>query len=143
MTVVRPRPGLKRLLGGTGAAIGLKIATGFAVAALAATAAVAATQTSITGSVNQVAHQHGKAVSEEHKASAAPELASGNSNLTDDGNRNANGASSNRNDNRKGKHKTPGQGLSTSQNPQPWTSSDPEPADRPITPTISWIPPQP
>ena len=43
---------MKRLLGGAGAALGLKIATGFAVAALAATAAVAATEVAITGSIN-------------------------------------------------------------------------------------------
>ena len=43
---------MKKLLGGAGAAIGLKIATGFAVAAMAATAAVAATEIAITGSVN-------------------------------------------------------------------------------------------
>ena len=43
---------MKKLLGGAGAAIGLKIATGFAVAAMAATAAVAATEVAITGSIN-------------------------------------------------------------------------------------------
>jgi hypothetical protein len=42
----------KKLLGGAGAAIGLKVLTGFAVAAAAATLAGAATETVITGSVN-------------------------------------------------------------------------------------------
>jgi hypothetical protein len=43
---------MKKLLGGAGAALGVKILTGFAVAAMAATAAVAATEVAITGSVN-------------------------------------------------------------------------------------------
>jgi hypothetical protein len=43
---------MKRLLGGASAALGMKIATGFAVAALAATAAVAATEVASTGSIN-------------------------------------------------------------------------------------------
>ena len=43
---------MKRLLGGAGAAIGIKIVTGIAVAAAATTIAVAATEVAITGSVN-------------------------------------------------------------------------------------------
>ena len=43
---------MKRLLGGAGAAIGIKILTGIAVAAAATTIAVAATEVAITGSVN-------------------------------------------------------------------------------------------
>ena len=43
---------MKRLLGGAGAAIGVKILTGFAVAAAAATFAIAAGAVAITGSVN-------------------------------------------------------------------------------------------
>lgn len=91
---------LKKLLGGAGAAFGVKIATGFAVAALAATAAVAATEVAITGSINpanwgqqvkeevsdckantvplgagqctsSVARQHGDAVSNSHKDSGS------------------------------------------------------------------------
>jgi hypothetical protein len=63
---------MKRLLGGAGAALGLKITTGFAVAALAATAAVAATEVAITGSINPA--NWGQQVKEEVadcKASAA------------------------------------------------------------------------
>jgi hypothetical protein len=63
---------MKRLLGGAGAALGVKIATGFAVAALAATAAVAATEVAITGSINPA--NWGQQVKEEVadcKASAA------------------------------------------------------------------------
>jgi ABC-type nickel/cobalt efflux system permease component RcnA len=63
---------MQRLLGGAGAALGLKIATGFAVAALAATAAVAATEVAITGSINPA--NWGQQVKEEVadcKASAA------------------------------------------------------------------------
>jgi len=63
---------MKRLLGGAGAALGVKIVTGFAVAALAATAAVAATEVALTGSVNPT--NWGQQVKEEVadcKASAA------------------------------------------------------------------------
>ncbi|MHB8685707.1 MAG: hypothetical protein ACYDB4_00765 [Candidatus Dormibacteraceae bacterium] len=45
---------MKKLLGGAGAAIGIKILTGIAVAAAATTIAVAATEVAITGSVNPV-----------------------------------------------------------------------------------------
>ena len=43
---------MKRILGGTGAAVAAKLATGFAVAALAAAGAGAATEAAITGSLN-------------------------------------------------------------------------------------------
>jgi hypothetical protein len=43
---------MKRLLGGAGAAIGVKILTGIAVAAAATTFAVAASEVAITGSIN-------------------------------------------------------------------------------------------
>lgn len=43
---------MKRLLGGTGAAIAAKLATGFAVAALAAAGAGAVTEAALTGSLN-------------------------------------------------------------------------------------------
>ena len=43
---------MKRLLGGAGAALGVKILTGIAVAAAATTIAAAATEVAITGSVN-------------------------------------------------------------------------------------------
>ena len=43
---------MNKLLGGAGAALGVKILTGFAVAAAAATFAVAATEVATTGSVN-------------------------------------------------------------------------------------------
>lgn len=145
---------MKKLLGGAGAAIGLKIATGFAVAAMAATAAVAATEVAITGSVNpanwgqqvtqqvadckasaarlgvhgigqcvsQFANQHGKAVSDAHKASAARENGNGHAND-------------------KSKDKPHGQGPSKSQSTQPSTSADREPTDQPNTLVVS-IPPQ-
>jgi hypothetical protein len=151
---------MKKLLGGAGAAIGLKIATGFAVAALAATAAVAATEVAITGSVNpadwgqqvtqqvadckasaarlgihgigqcvsQFANQHGKAVSDAHKASPARENGNGNGN--------ANGKDKN-------KDKPHGQGSSNSQNPRPVSSSDSEPTDLPNVAVRPSIPPRP
>lgn len=43
---------MKKLLGGAGAAVGLKVLSGFAVAAAAATFAVAATEVATTGSLN-------------------------------------------------------------------------------------------
>jgi hypothetical protein len=49
---MQPGGSMKRLLGGAGAAIGVKILTGIAVAAAATTFAVAATEVAITGSVN-------------------------------------------------------------------------------------------
>lgn len=139
---------MKKLLGGAGAAIGLKIATGFAVAAMAATAAVAATEVATTGSINplnwgqqvkqqvadckasaarlgvngigqcvsQFANQHGKDVSDAHKASKARENGNGNGN--------ANG-----HDKDKSKDKTHGEGASTSENPKPVTSEDSGPPD--------------
>src|SRR5579864_7634170 len=50
--VSEPGGAMKKLLGGAGAAIGLKVLTGFAVAAAAATFAVAATEVATTGSLN-------------------------------------------------------------------------------------------
>jgi hypothetical protein len=49
---LQPGGTMKKLLGGAGAAIGVKILTGIAVAAAATTFAVAATEVAITGSVN-------------------------------------------------------------------------------------------
>jgi hypothetical protein len=49
---MQPGGSMKRLLGGAGAAIGIKILTGIAVAAAATTIAVAATEVATTGSVN-------------------------------------------------------------------------------------------
>lgn len=141
---------MKKLLGGAGAAIGVKILTGFAVAATAATFAVAATEVATTGSINplnwgqqvkqqvadckasaarlgvhgigqcvsQFANQHGKDVSDAHKASKARENGNGNGN----GNGNANGHD-------KDKNKDKPHGQSTSDNPQPLTSEDSGPPD--------------
>jgi hypothetical protein len=49
---MQPGGSMKKLLGGAGAALGVKILTGIAVAAAATTFAVAATEVAITGSVN-------------------------------------------------------------------------------------------
>ena len=43
---------MKKILGGTGAALAAKVVTGFAVGALAAAGATAATEAAITGSLN-------------------------------------------------------------------------------------------
>src|SRR5712692_7118008 len=64
---------MKRLLGGAGAAIGLKVVTGFAVAAFAAVAAGAATEVAVTGSLNPAdwGQQVTKTVADCKKAAAA------------------------------------------------------------------------
>ena len=63
---------MKKLLGGAGAAIGVKILTGIAVAAAATTIAVAATEVATTGSVNPLNWgQQVTTVVNECKASAA------------------------------------------------------------------------
>jgi hypothetical protein len=149
---------MKRLLGGAGAAIGLKIATGFAVAAMAATAAVAATEVAITGSVNPVdwgqqvtqqvaackasaarldVHGIGQCVSQfanQHgKAVSAAHKASP-ARENGNGNGNANG---------KDKNKSHGQGPTNSQNPRPVSASDHEPTDLPNVAVHPSIPPQP
>jgi hypothetical protein len=49
---MQPGGSMKKLLGGAGAAIGVKILTGIAVAAAATTFAVAASEVAITGSIN-------------------------------------------------------------------------------------------
>ena len=153
---------MKKLLGGAGAAIGLKIATGFAVAAMAATAAVAATEVAITGSVNPV--DWGQQVTQQVaacKASAArlgvhgigqcvSQFANQHGKAVSEANKaskareNANG-NGNANGHDKDKTKTHGQGPSRSktQNPQPLTSREPEATDQPGTLTLSSIPPQP
>lgn len=139
---------MKKLLGGAGAAIGLKIATGFAVAAMAATAAVAATEVANTGSLNplnwgqqvkqqvadckasaerlgihgigqcvsQFANQHGKEVSDAHKATKARENGNGNGN-------------GNGHDKDKPKDKPHGEGSNTSENPEPLTPRESGPPD--------------
>src|SRR5450759_5805957 len=49
---MQPGGSMKKLLGGAGAAVGVKILTGIAVAAAATTFAVAASEVAITGSIN-------------------------------------------------------------------------------------------
>ncbi len=63
----------KRLLGGAGVALGLKLATGFAVAVFAAAAAGATTEVAITGSLNPAdwGQQVTKTVADCKKAAAA------------------------------------------------------------------------
>jgi len=69
---LQPGGSMKKLLGGAGAAIGVKILTGIAVAAAATTFAVAATEVAITGSVNPTNWgQQVTTVVNECKASAA------------------------------------------------------------------------
>jgi hypothetical protein len=131
----------KKLLGGAGAAIGVKLLSGFAVAAAAATMAAAATEVASTGSLNptdwgkQVTHQVqtckdtlrasgtrgiGQCVSafaNQHgkavSASHKPEGAgSGNGNGSTNANANAN------------KDKTHGNGAGKNHSPKPGTTPD-------------------
>ena len=132
---------MKRLLGGAGAALSLKLLTGFAVAAAAVVVAGAATEVAVTGSLNPtnwgenvtqavqtckdtlrasgtrgigpcvsaVAKQHGKQVSDSHKASNARDN-NGKGNGKDNGKSNGKGnGSSNGNGNGNG-HKPSGAG---------------------------------
>jgi hypothetical protein len=151
---MQPGETMKKLLGGAGAALGVKILTGFAVAAMAATAAVAATEVAITGSVNPAnwgqqvttqvnackasaarlgVHGIGQCVSQfaqqrGNEVSAAP--GNGNSNNAGNGQGNSNNPG-NGHGNGNGKNKSQGSGSGTAS------------ASEPIVPVRSPIPPQP
>jgi len=142
---------MKRLLGGVGAALSLKLLTGVAVAAAAVVVAGAATEVAVTGSLNPttwgehvtqavqsckdtlrasgtrgigqcvsaVANQHGKQVSDSHKASNARDNGKDNGKGNGNGNGNGNGkdktkTTGNGNGNGNGNgHKPSGTGTST------------------------------
>ncbi len=158
---------MKKLLGGVGAAIGVKLLTGIAVAAAAVTVAAAATEVASTGSVNpaawgrQVSQQVqtckdtlrasgtrgiGQCVSQlagqngqAHRATDAGGQGHGNTNAGDNSNANANGVA-------KDKTKTQSDGSgnsngsSSGKDPQ---SSAGEPTDPVMVPTHPLITPQP
>ena len=143
---------MNRFLGGAGAAVGAKIVTGFAVAAMAATAAAAATEVASTGSLNpadwgrQVSHQVqvckdtlrasgtrgiGQCVSEFAKQHG--KLVSGShraSDARDNSDDKSHGNSGNANGHSKVKDKNDGHGEGSSKGQGPTThSTDSEPAD--------------
>jgi hypothetical protein len=130
---------MKRLLGGAGAALGVKILTGFAVAAAAATFAAAATEVAITGSINPL--NWGQQVTQQVdacKASAARlgvhgigqcvasfarqhgDTISDKNPKTDKSDKTNNG-----NGNGKDKSKSHGQGQDNNPNPKPKTAEPP------------------
>lgn len=162
---------MKKLLGGVGAAIGVKLLTGIAVAAAAVTVAAAATEVASTGSINpadwgqQVSQQVqtckdtlrasgtrgiGQCVSQfanQHGQAVSSTHAS-DARGHSQGNGNANGsANGNGNGNANGhsKDKTNGtgngNGSSSSHNPHASTAG--EPTDQPLVPMHPVITPQP
>lgn len=129
---------MKRLLGGVGAAIGVKVLTGFVVAAAAATVAVAATETAITGSVDPTVwgqkvkqqvdtckdtlatgqHGIGQCVSDFAKTHGDTVSDSTKKNGSGDANGNGN-ANGNANANANGKDKSTSHGQGQDNNPKP------------------------
>ena len=156
---------MKKLLGGAGAAIGVKILTGIAVAAAATTFAVAASEVAITGSVNPANWGHQvKQVVAECKASAARLGVHGigqcvssfarqngdtvsDSNAKNDKTKTKTGVtgngSPNPNANAKDKGKSNGQGSSKSEGSRPAITTAGEPTDPAIIVVHAPIPPQP
>lgn len=143
---------MKKLLGGAGAAIGVKILTGLAVAAAAATIAAAATEVAITGSVNPA--NWGQQVTQQVDACKASAERLGvhgigqcvasfarqhGDTVSDSHSKKENGDKSN-NGNGKDKSKDHGQGSSKSQGSRPATAG--EPVD-PANTVHTSIPPQP
>jgi hypothetical protein len=150
---------MKRLLGGAGAALGVKILTGIAVAAAAATVAAAATEVAITGSVNPA--NWGQQV-EQQVATCKAQLAAGqhgigqcvasfarqhgdtvsDSHAKNDKTKTGVTGNGSPNPNANAKPKTHGQGPDKNPNPKPKTTSDSEPVDPPIVAQTS-VTPQP
>jgi hypothetical protein len=145
---------MKKLLGGAGAAIGVKILTGFAVAAAAATLAVAATEVATTGSVNPLNWgQQVKQQVADCKASAArlgvhgigqcvASFARQHGDAVSDSHSNKDkNANGNGNANGKDKSKTHGQSSDRSQGSRPSITTAGEPTD-PAVAVHTSIPPQ-
>jgi hypothetical protein len=147
---------MKKLLGGAGAAIGVKILTGLAVAAAAATIAAAATEVAITGSVNptnwgqQVKQQVDacKASAERlgvhgiGKCVASFARQHGDEVSDSHSKKDKSDKSNHENGNGKDKSKTHGQGSDKSQGSRPSIATAGEPTD-PANPVHTSIPPQP
>ncbi len=162
---------MKKLLGGVGAAIGVKLLTGIAVAAAAVTVAAAATEVASTGSINpadwgqQVSQQVqtckdtlrasgtrgiGQCVSQfanQHGkavSSAHASDARGHSQGNGNGNGNANGnGNGNANGQSKDKTKGTGNGNGSSSSHNPHASTAGEPTDQPLVLMHPVITPQP
>jgi hypothetical protein len=159
---MQPGGSMKKLLGGAGAAIGVKILTGIAVAAAATTFAVAATEVAITGSVNPT--NWGQQVTTQVNACKASaerlgvhgigqcvaSFARTHGDTTSDSNGNGNGDKGKKtktgvtgngspNPNANAKPKTNGQGSSK----RPSVATTGEPTDPAVVVTHAPIPPQP
>jgi hypothetical protein len=157
---VDSRGTMKKLLGGVGAAIGVKLLTGIAVAAAAATVAAAATEVATTGSINP--SDWGRQVSQQVQTCKDTLRASGtrgigqcvsqfatqhgkpvsNAHAIDargNGNGNGNG---NANGHAKDKTKSNGNGNGSSSSKDPQGSAG-EPTDPVTIPTHPVITPQP
>ncbi len=153
---------MKKLLGGAGAAIGVKILTGIAVAAAATTFAVAASEVAITGSINPANWgQQVKQQVADCKASAArlgvhgigqcvASFARQNGDTVSDSHAKndktktgvTGNGSPNPNANAKGKGKSNGQGSDKQHGAAPAITTAGEPTDPAMTVTHAPIPPQ-
>jgi hypothetical protein len=160
---MQPGGSMRKLLGGAGAAIGVKILTGIAVAAAATTFAVAASEVAITGSINPANWgQQVKQQVSDCKASAArlgvhgigqcvASFARQNGDTTSDSHAKndktktgvTGNGSPNPNANAKNKGKNNGQGNDKSQGSRPSIATAGEPTDPAVVVTHAPIPPQP
>lgn len=153
---------MKKLLGGVGAALGVKLLTGIAVAAAAVTVAAAATEVATTGSINP--SDWGQQVSKQVQTCKDTLRASGTrgigqcvsqfakqhgkavsgghraSDVRDNGNGKSNG-NGNANGHSKDKTKVHGNGSNNGKDPK--ASSDNEPTDQALVLTHPMITPQP
>lgn len=157
---------MKRLLGGVGAALGVKLLTGIAVAVAAVTVAAAATEVATTGSINpadwgqQVTQQVqsckdtlrasgtrgiGQCVSQfanQHGKAVSASHRASDARVNGQGNANGNGnANGHAKDKSKGHGNGNGNGSSNGKEPQ--TSLAGEPADQPLVLTHPVITPAP
>jgi len=157
---MQPGGSMKKLLGGAGAAIGVKILTGIAVAAAATTFAVAASEVAITGSVNPANWgQQVKTQVDACKASAArlgvhgigqcvASFARTQGDTVSDGHakndKTKTGVTGNGspNPNANAKDKSHGQGSSKSEGSRPAITTAGEPTDPAVIVTHAPIPPQ-
>ena len=150
---------MKRILGGVGAAVGVKLLTGIAVAAAAVTMAAAATEVATTGSINPLNWgQQVKQQVADCKASAArlgvhgigqcvSSFAKHHGEAVSDAHGKApdkgGAANSNGNANGHAKGKTKTHGDSSSNTHAPETTTSGEPTDEPTVLTHPVISPQP
>jgi hypothetical protein len=127
---------VKKLLGGAGAALGVKLLTGFAVAAGAATIAVAAAEVAITGSARSSGGQHVT-----HQVASPPRPHEGTAGDSAEKSHSGDGGVAGTG-HEKDTSSGDGQGSDSHPNPKPEPASDPEPTDAPVIVRVT-LPPQP